>query len=265
MIVNKNTKIYVGEDNIERGYQGDQLIYGHEPIRYITDGLALLCDGYRNTYDGHATGTPVVWENLVNTNFNIQFATNTAWEIEDNGMRIQVPSNTLMRDSKFGAITDYSTIPDTWTVEEYMSVVSGGSNDAGIFSIYYNSGQDPFFGSMRFYNFFRSDIGTIQFGGYCGDFYTTSTSYTGKTVLITTVYDRGIFRIYANGQLLHTESRIFSSNYSRMCFGVERPDQFRTSYNTVYNVKYHSIRYYTKALTTEEVQHNYEIDKERFK
>ena len=76
MIVTKDTKIQVGEDAIEKVYQGDTILYDNKPFNYIEEGIYILCDGIQNSVNGHITGTPTIWKNLKG-DADIRFESNT--------------------------------------------------------------------------------------------------------------------------------------------------------------------------------------------
>ena len=259
MIVNKETKIAVGDTMVEKVYQGDTILYDNRPFNYIEDNLYILCDGIQNSANGHISGTPTIWKNLKG-NIDIQFATNTPWSITKNAMKGYAPANTQLQDSKLSARAYNINLGRNWTIEEHMTINSAGGSrwDSAHFFMALCNGS-----SVSFCNFFRNNC-AISCGGYCGDFYNSTETFLGQRITLTTVYNGTQFKIYINGVLVATASNTYFYAPPQIAIGPERMTQ--SWYESKdYDVDFHSVRCYNRALTDEEIQYNYEIDVKRFK
>jgi len=261
MLVNNKTKIYAGTTSIKKAYEGTTIIYEKEdekPFNYIDTDLILLCDGYINSDNGHATGTPSIWKNLKGT-VDLAFNSPTAWEITNDAMRLNFLSGTSLGQEKFKLMSNNSlTSSSAWTIEQYVTIVSGGGNSEQLVVLQNSSGIPH--NNIIYCNFLKNSE-QIQFGGYAGDFYTTPTSYTNRKVLMTTIYTGSQFRVYLDGELKKTYNRGFSNITRWLTVG---PQRNQWTANRDYDVHYHSVRYYTRGLTAEEVAHNYQVDLARF-
>jgi len=262
MLVHNKTKIYVGTTSIKKAYEGTTIIYKKEdekPFNYIDTDLILLCDGYINSDNGHATGTPSIWKNLKGT-VDLAFNSTTAWEITDDAMRLSFPNGTYLGQEDFKLMSNNSlTSSGAWTIEQYVTIVSGGGSSEQLV-VLQKSSDIPNGNNIKYCNFLR-DSERIQFGGYAGDFYTTPTSYTNRKVLMTTVYTGSQFRVYLDGEFKKTYNYNFNNIKRWLTVGPQR-DMWNA--DRYYDVYYHSVRYYTRALTAEEIAHNYQVDLGRF-
>lgn len=233
---------------------------------YVKDGLILWCDGIKNSSSGHATGTPTTWKNLVG-NVDLSFYGTTLWQITNNAMRLEIAQGGSFKNDNIRVTTSSNlTSSNAWTIEQYLTLTSGGGNNRDASAqivVLQNSDAMPG-NNIKYCNFLRYNE-AVQFAGYAGDFYASS-SLTGQKVLLTTIYTGTKFQIYINGILMTENTRTYSNNYTRyLVIGPARNGTGAAgSAYKKYDVSFHSIRYYTKALSAEEVANNYQVDLKRF-
>ena len=83
---------------------------------------------------------------------------------------------------------------------------------------------------------------------------------TGVTYYVCLVYDNGSYYIYANGeQVGESHSSLKDIEYSLSWIGRYTGSSLRS-----FNGDFHSVKVYNRPLTAEEIQHNYQIEKEKF-
>lgn len=96
---------------------------------------------------------------------------------------------------------------------------------------------------------------------------TTKDSNTDKIELVSTTYDTNKINLYSNGTLVNTTeitgNIVTATNNTLMALGV---NPYGSSYdsNSFYKGNIYSVRIYNRALTKEEISHNYNYDKQRF-
>ena len=91
----------------------------------------------------------------------------------------------------------------------------------------------------------------------------THTSFrmeTGVTYYVCLAYDNGSYYIYANGeQVGESHSSLKDVEYTLSWIGRYTGSSLRS-----FNGDFHSAMVYNRALSAEEIQHNYQIEKEKF-
>ncbi len=236
------------KDAYEKDYLKANLVYSEQLKKYVTKGLIAQFDGTNNTGDGHNSSASR-WENLIGDNNNGTFHGTT---IRDNYVAFDGVDDWV----NLGEIKGNSAI----TLEITVRINELGKTHALLGN--WESGG----GGLAV-----SPTGTFYFQEYIKKT-DNSSAYQGPTssdVLSTNqiyhivgTYDGKIFKLYLNGQLnksLAIEGTIVDPTNNEMALGTNiNKMQSNTDYA---NMNLYSCRIYNRALTEEEVQHNYNADK----
>src|SRR5699024_3051057 len=158
-------------------------------------------------------------------------------------------------------------------VDDYVPVVSTSSMlstkftwSATITPIIEETGNDTMFmygNSTAAY--FRIQLGRLgaAMRGIDSPVDYTHTSFrmeTGVTYYVCLAYDNGSYYIYANGeQVGESHSSLKDIEYTLSWIGRYTGSSLRS-----FNGDFHSVMVYNRALSAEEIQHNYQIEKEKF-
>lgn len=237
-VVNKNGnyKIQVVNGKIVSDEQNQYL-------GYVKDGLALYYDGINNTRNGHNPNASV-WEDLSENknDVNIPITTNKYWKsdalkFENTNEMVTLPNNltNIINSKEFTlqlifseyeyAECDYPTI--LWSQNDNFSLYTS-KNDWNFFQLKNSTNHAPDINK----NLAIDKILTINFN-----------------------LNNNSLKLYSNHELI-TENSV--SNYINADnINLNRIDQIGT-----FAVK--SLKIYNRALTTEEIENNCQIDKVRF-
>ena len=212
---------------------------------YVSDGLILLLDGLINSAALHKTSNSN-WKNLVSSSFDGTVLEGTWGDkyLSFDGVNdwvkigeLNYPNNTIEIVSFKDNVTDN---------DEYLI---GNEQNGGNGLIYRNN--------------------TILADYYINDNYKNiSTSYELNKININSVsYDGKVLKLYKNGKIVSKLENAGSIKYptggTPIVLGV---NPFDSSYdaNTFFKGRIYSVRIYNRALTEEELLHNYLYDIEKF-
>jgi hypothetical protein len=255
---------------------------------YIQDGLVAMWDGIENAGWGVHDPNATVWKDLVH---GISMPLVAQCSFEDNAMRILATAENLS--------TAFVSIEPT--NEEHKIINSAFNGDSKARADYESTVEAVLINRDAEAN---SDLLMFNdTGGECGVKYTAATGVINKrygpspialklqakdnevvSVSQSSVFrftdnmDYASFAIYERGvELLANETEIANGDYrfgrmtyrpivkvsstqrSRLNTGMHNPKT-----GTSKDISYYTVRIYNRALTAEEIAHNYEIDKARF-
>ena len=212
---------------------------------YVQDNLVLWYDGYANT-GTTKNYTSTTWKDLSGTGYNGTVSGATWYDeyLSFDGVNdwvkigeLNYPNNTIEIVSFKDNVTDN---------DEYLI---GNEQNGGNGLIYRNN--------------------TILADYYINDSYKNiSTSYELNKININSVsYDGKVLKLYKNGKIVSKLENAGSIKYptggTPIVLGV---NPFDSSYdaNTFFKGRIYSVRIYNRALTEEELLHNYLYDIEKF-
>ncbi len=215
---------------------------------YIKSGLILYLDGEDNTGNGH-DGSSNIWKDLSGNgndgtlnNFNND--NTSGWG-----------ENCI----NFDSIDDKISIPESTTtnpVEQTIEVVLKCNGE----SLNSADGRQIFFVKWRGYTMEINPGRTISYGRTDGYLRTNNEINYGKIYNITSKHGNNISKIYLNN-VYENQQNISPCEYTigkKLTIGCwENSGRF-------FNGSIYVIRMYNRALTDEEIAHNYSIDKARF-
>ena len=92
------------------------------------------------------------------------------------------------------------------------------------------------------------------------DYLSTITTETGKTYTIDFTHKDGKYRVYANSQLIGKSDKSMSGQV----YELRNIGRYTTASPRNFLGEVHSVKVYDKVLTSEEIAHNYQIEKEKF-
>ena len=223
---------------------------------YVEEGLIAHLDGINNTGNGHSTETQT-WKDLSNHGNDATLYNNPTWS-----------NNSLT----FDGIDDYGILDNTanqeflngLTVETRVKILTtdNGSNLTFITFLDNNNSYSPRDGlsqqmnksSHKFFN--RISINNEWVISYQQD-----SSNLGEYYTVTTVYDNQSEKIYINGILDNSQSKIGTYSKSSRAFNIGRQIQEGSS-NA--NVEFQNVLIYDRALTENEVMRNYQADMAKY-
>ena len=210
---------------------------------YIKNGLTLQYDAINNTGSGHDNIT-ITWKDLSGKSGNAT-VTGSSWY-----------KNYLLLDG----VDDYATIPYSqtlapteFTIDLTFSKQSIVKNSRSVlfvkwfgYTIELNADNTVVFGTRQS----TSDFPYLSGG----------TIQLKKTYNVVATYKDNVESIYINGVLKNRRtntSSAFSHSNNPLTIG-----RYQTS--SYSNVKINQMKLYGKALTEEEITHNYNYDKQKF-
>ena len=211
---------------------------------YITDGLICHLDGIDNIARGVHDSNAATWIDLTGNGHNVPIANYigtqlSGWE-SDALAALNCYNVPFSNDCK-----DYITIEIGFLVNGYQAVFNAGDGEGGARKIV---AILPSNGTIQFYNRANANAPYISNNGKV---FAAGVHY--PAVESPLVYSNGEYKAYTASDSWNT-----SQAAAVTCLGRGR--------NTAYNFKgkYYFIRLYNRALTADEIAHNFEIDKVRF-
>lgn len=211
---------------------------------YIKEGLVLHYDGSNNTGNGHST-TSTTWKDLSgNGNDGTLSASpgNTVFYWDDNNLTISGHS---------GKLQYYVDTPLNLNDQErtYIYTIDANKLEGSIWGETNISNQN---GMFNYYTFIANRYGSATKYSYS---FSKSGIYSYAVTLSSTQ-----LKFYANGNLIQT-----TNNSSGLkCDNNLRLMAARYNNQNAKNLKMYQFLAYNRALTDEEIQHNYEIDKDKY-
>ena len=233
---------------------------------YISDNLTLWYDGYANTGNTH-NHTTTTWKDLSGTGYTGTVSGATWYDkyLSFDGVNDTVLSNVLTStllpaesNRTLEIILKINSVPYSGT-NGNSGVLFGGANYGGM-AIFWNSGDD---GKVNIGGYTRTAINEVETAFKVFD-------YPTDIINLTYVNDSTskLVKTYLNGVYIDSMSSIsgtYTNSSSIGNVGINKAQIATSSYTASYaNMNVYSARIYTKALTEEEILHNYNYDKEKF-
>lgn len=250
-VINDTTK--TTESGYELYIQGTSTV--DASLSYIEDGLVLHYDGINNTGNGHSD-TATVWKDLSGNNNdgtlrNFNFTTNSEWQ-----------ENSLEFDGINDAVTITQMNYPNVTLEIVVSekVIPSGevcyitNAETGGYSIYRANSS-----TAKGISIYNAGV------GYKFVYLTDNSNLINKKYSLGLTYDGNNASVYQSA-IKHNTSSVTAVGYpvnnTVMALGCNPSGA--NPYSSYLNGNIYSVRIYNRALTDEEMLHNYNIDRARF-
>ena len=198
---------------------------------YVQDGLVLLLDGIQNIRGGHSTSTNV-WEDLSGNNYDVTMKNIT---INDNNMYFSEDTSIMYSLNNIDAVS----------VEMVLELEESSQGDQYIAS----------FGSI-----YKILAWTPSEKGF-------SLGNGKKRYLLEDLYKKSSISVQYNPDVMYLNSKKLENSVVSTSWSAAPKYPFMISgYANGWRLKgkIYSIRVYNRALTQDEINHNYEMDKKRF-
>ena len=198
---------------------------------YVQDGLVLLLDGIRNTRSGHSISTNV-WEDLSGNNYDVTMKNIT---INENNMYFSGDTSIMYSSNNIDAVS----------VEMVLELEESPSGSQYIAS----------FGSLYKILAWSPNVKGFSLG------------HGKKRYLVENLYKKNSISVQYNPDVMYLNSKKLELNVKDTTWMYEPKYPFMISgYSSGFKLKgkIYSIRVYNRALTQEEINHNYQMDKKRF-
>lgn len=228
-------------------------------LGYVSDGLIVLYDGKYNTLSG-PTNKTTIWEDLSGNSNNgtlkgFDFTNTSGWN-----------NNALLLDGVNDWVQMKYLYNSNMTVEIVIESITNKENKTTHFICNYESGGIGIGNNVSGYNYgqiymsgnYRKAISTSTF--YCNEKYSLSIRNNELGVVFRENNNQYINEEIKSGNITKpSSSTIFAigTNPNGSADGL-------TSSESRLNGYVYSVRIYNRALTDEEVQQNYNVDKARF-
>ena len=198
---------------------------------YVSNGLVLLLDGVKNTRSGHSTSTSV-WEDLTENNYDVTMENIT---INNNNMYFNGNNSIMYSLSNINAVS----------VEMVIELDKSSNNSQYIAA----------FGTSYKVLAWSPDVKGFSLGNQKNRYFVEDPY---KKSSISVQYSPDF--MYLNG--IKLENSIVATNWSE----VTKYPFMMSGYDTGYKLKgkIYLVRVYNRALTEDEINHNYIVDKARY-
>ena len=200
---------------------------------YITDGLILYLDGINNTRNGHITDTNV-WEDLSGNNYDVTMENII---LNNNNMYFNGTDSKIYSNNSINAVS-VEMVLELEEYNQYYYIASFGSRDK---ILAWNAKTNKGF-----------SLGNGKNQYFVDNLY--------KLTSISVQYNPD--KMYLNSERL--EQNVSAESWGRAPSHPFTIGCYGTSNNYRVKGKIYAVRVYNKALTEEEIQHNYKVDKFRF-
>lgn len=215
---------------------------------YVQDGLLVWYDGYANNGSKNERNTSTTtWKNLANTSYNGTIANGT-WG--DNYLSFNGSSSWVnIAKMDLTNFTMDTVFKQNTTLTSWQDVIANW--DAGGFGI---GTKNNYFSACVHYNGdYRCNTDTLALG-------------TNNMYSYTTVFNQSLIKLYRGGGFIKDYTvggpMTVAANNTVIALGTNPTGS--TAQNEYLNGNIYSARIYNRALTADEIYHNYLVDKERF-
>lgn len=209
-----------------------KVIFETASMDYVQDGLVLLLDGIRNTRSGHSTSTNV-WEDLSGNNYEVTMKNIT---INENNMYFSGDTSIMYSSNNIDAVS----------VEMVLELEESPQGEQYIAS----------FGSLYKILAWSPNVKGFSLG------------HGKKRYLVENLYKKNSISVQYSPDAMYLNSKkLENSVVSTSWSAVPKYPFMISAYSSGYyklKGKIYSIRVYNRALTQDEINHNYEMDKKRF-
>ena len=209
-----------------------KVIFETASMDYVQDGLVLLLDGIRNTRSGHSTSTNV-WEDLSGNNYDVTMKNIT---INENNMYFSGDTSIMYSSNNIDAVS----------VEMVLELEESPQGEQYIAS----------FGSLYKILAWSPNVKGFSLG------------HGKKRYLVENLYKKNSISVQYSPDAMYLNSKkLENSVVSTSWSAVPKYPFMISAYSSGYyklKGKIYSIRVYNRALTQDEINHNYQMDKKRF-
>ena len=209
-----------------------KVIFETASMDYVQDGLVLLLDGIRNTRSGHSTSTNVC-EDLSGNNYDVTMKNIT---INENNMYFSGDTSIMYSSNNIDAVS----------VEMVLELEESPQGEQYIAS----------FGSLYKILAWSPNVKGFSLG------------HGKKRYLVENLYKKNSISVQYSPDAMYLNSKkLENSVVSTSWSAVPKYPFMISAYSSGYyklKGKIYSIRVYNRALTQDEINHNYEMDKKRF-
>ena len=201
-------------------------------LDYVSNGLVLLLDGVKNTRNGHSTSTSI-WEDLSGNNNDL-----TLENVVQNSNNMYFNGNdSKMYSEKALDVVSVEIVLELEEKNGYVYIASFGSNSK---SMAWSAESDKGF----------------------------SLGHMKKRYFVENLYKKNSISVQYNPDLMYLNSEKLTNNLAGESWSSPSsyPIAFGFYGNNAYRMKgkIYSIRLYNRALTQDEINRNYIVDKARF-
>ena len=225
-----NITVYIEDKS--GNYHIEYIINNNTTMDYVNNGMILLLDGIKNTRNGHSTSTSI-WEDLSGNNNDLTLENVT---INSNNMYFN-GNDSKMYSEKALDVVSVEIVLELEEKNGYVYIASFGSNSK---SMAWSPVEDKGF----------------------------SLGHMKKRYFVENLYRKNSISVQYNPDLMYLNSEKLTNNLASESWGSPSsyPIAFGFYGNNNYRLKgkIYSIRIYNRALTQDEINHNYIVDKARF-
>lgn len=254
---------------------------------YVQDGLVVMWDGIENAGWGRHSNTSTMWTDLINRK-RIPLCSSASWKENCVDITVENPSDSnsfgagkssmIMPLSEEGDLYKYWENSSAYTLE-VLFYDNGICNPAT--TMVYCFAKEGSFEYFYKYGNIKSCLAHIPNGGghIIQNIYPNGAGVKQTSIIFDVMEDevnengnpRTIANCYTEG-VLKRERSAFTGRGTKMFAENDKNTNHRLALNgSAYwnksgmtHIQFHSIRIYNRALTADEIAHNYEIDKARF-
>ena len=225
-----NVTVYV-EDNSGNYHIEYITLNNNTTMDYINNGMILLLDGLQNTRKGHSASTNA-WEDLSGNNYDV---TMENIQINNNNMYFSGTNSKMYSENNINAVSVEMVLEleETEQIEQYIA----------------------YFGSTDKILAWSPNVKGFSLGNQ------------KKRYLVENLYKKNSISVQYNPDVMYLNSKKLELNVENTTWMYEQKYPFMISgYSSGWRMKgkIYSIRVYNRALTQEEINHNYMVDKARF-
>ena len=265
---NKNFTEVIDEASIETS--NGQRVNAYTDIYngYVQDNLILWLDGYANTGATHAYSSST-WKDLSGTGNNFTVDAADYYESyyltsSNASLNSQINFNNTLSNTK-----DW-TISVRFSVKDLPKTETTVGNTGTVFGAAYYGGTGIFWQRPK-----TSDLYTLQVGKRSNAYHIKEISDnpvgTGIKHNLSIVHDysKRTITVYDNNNKIYEDTLLDNEAYSYLTeignIGINKNQTLGGNYTRSYaQLRIFKTQIYSKALTFEEITHNYNYDKEKF-
>ena len=224
-----NITVYIEDKS--GNYHTEYIINNNTTMEYINNGMILLLDGISNTRNGHSASTNV-WEDLSGNNYDVTMENIT---INDNNMYFSGDTSIMYSLNNIDAVSVEMVLELEESPKDSQHIAAFGSRDKIL-------------------------AWTPSVKGF-------SLGNGKKRYLLEDLYKKSSISVQYNPDVMYLNSKKLDNSVKSDSWSAVPKYPFMISgYANGWRVKgkIYSIRIYNRALTEDEINHNYIVDKVRY-
>ena len=225
-----NITVYIEDKS--GNYHTEYIINNNTTMDYVNNGMILLLDGIKNTRNGHSTNTNI-WEDLSGNNNDL-----TLENVVSNSNNMYFNGNdSKMYSEKALDVVSVEIVLELEEKNGYVYIASFGNR---LKSMAWSVESDKGF----------------------------SLGHMKKKYFVENLYKKNSISVQYNPDLMYLNSERLTNNLASESWASPSPYPIAFGFygSNSYRMKgkIYSIRIYNRALTQDEINHNYIVDKARF-